>query len=97
MKSERIFTIASIVTFFALLPALIYMEVRVLREMPNLTYLFVIMDILLVAFMTLEIYLMIRKWRKGETKKGEEETEKVEIVEEWDEKNINSEITTSEE
>ena len=87
MKAERVFSIASIATFFALLPALIYMEIRVLREMPNITYLFVIMDVLLISFMVLEIYLIIRKWRK-EKKEGlsenNENNENTEIEKEWD-------------
>ncbi|NHJ03604.1 MAG: hypothetical protein EAX90_02185 [Candidatus Heimdallarchaeota archaeon] len=82
MKLEKIFTIASIATFFVLLPALIYMEVRVLSEVPNITYLFVIMDILLVAFMGLEIFLLIKKWKKGETKEDDNEN-KTEISKEW--------------
>ncbi|HUU78231.1 MAG TPA: hypothetical protein VMX55_07770 [candidate division Zixibacteria bacterium] len=95
MKLEKIFTIASIATFFALLPALIYMEVRVLSEVPNITYLFVIMDILLVAFMGLEIFLLIRKWKKGEMKEDDNEN-KTEISKEWGNEKQNSEQISDE-
>ena len=95
MKLEKIFTIASITTFFALLPALIYMEVRVLSEVPNITYLFVIMDILLVAFMGLEIFLLIRKWKKGEMKEDDNEN-KTEISKEWGNEKQNSEQISDE-
>lgn len=95
MKLEKIFTIASIATFFALLPALIYMEVRVLSEVPNITYLFVIMDILLVAFMGLEIFLLIRKWKKGEMKENDNEN-KTEISKEWGNEKQNREQISDE-
>jgi large-conductance mechanosensitive channel len=89
MKPERIFSIASIITFFALLPALIIMEIRVLRIMPNILFVFIIIDILLVAFIGLEIFLVIRKWQKEKDSKEEEqevETAKEEEIEkEWDE------------
>jgi len=87
LKTERVFTIASIITFIALLPALIIMEVRVLREMPDTAYIFVIIDILLICFIALEIFLTIRKWRKQ--KKGDIEDEqkvKEEINKEWNKK-----------
>ncbi|NHJ46757.1 MAG: hypothetical protein FK733_03115 [Asgard group archaeon] len=87
MKAEKIFTIASIVTFFALLPALIILEVRVLRQMPEIAYLFIIMDILLVSFICLEIFLLVRKWKKEKDKPddAEESEDTVEITEEWNE------------
>lgn len=87
MKVEKIFTIASIITFFALLPALIILEVRVLQSMPEIAYLFIIMDVLLVGFITLELFLFIRKWRKEKTEvSGTVETEtQLEINEEWTE------------
>ena len=61
------------------------MEVRVLREVPNITYLFVIMDVLLVAFMVLEIFLIVRKWRKEKNAELVETNGKTEIEKEWDE------------
>lgn len=85
MKADKIFTIASIATFFALLPALIIMEVRVLRDLPEVSYLFIIADILLVGFIVLETVLLVRKWKKGKEEPPEDqEIEKIE--EEWDEK-----------
>lgn len=87
MKAERIFTIGSIITFFALFPALIYMQVKVLQIFPNITYLFIIADILLLVFIGLEIFLVIRKWKKEKAiEEGTEEaTEaKIEIKKEWD-------------
>ncbi|MHA1125548.1 MAG: hypothetical protein ACTSO7_07400 [Candidatus Heimdallarchaeota archaeon] len=88
LKTERVFTIVSIATFIALLPALIIMEVRLLRETPEVTWIFVIIDILLICFIGLEVYLTIRKYRKEkklETEEGEEpEEEKEEINKEWD-------------
>jgi hypothetical protein len=89
MKADKIFTIASIATFFALLPALIIMEIRVLRDMPEISYLFIIADILLVGFMALEIFLLVRKYKKSKEEPTEEqEPEIVEIEEEWDEEKI---------
>ncbi|MBK5115182.1 MAG: hypothetical protein KGD59_13315 [Candidatus Heimdallarchaeota archaeon] len=89
MKADKIFTIASIATFFALLPALIIMEIRVLRDMPEISYLFIIADILLVGFMALEIFLLVRKYKKGKEEPTEEqEPDIVEIEEEWDEEKI---------
>jgi len=86
MKADKIFTIASIATFFALLPALIIMEVRVLRELPEISYLFIIADILLVGFIALEVFLLVRKWKKGKEEPAEDqEPEIVKIEEEWDE------------
>ena len=86
MKADKIFTIASLTTFFALLPALIIMEVRVLREMPEITYLFIIADILLVGFIALEVFLLVRKWKKSkEVPAEEQEPETVKIEEEWNE------------
>ncbi|MBN1330043.1 MAG: hypothetical protein JXA54_11275 [Candidatus Heimdallarchaeota archaeon] len=89
MKAEKIFTIASITTFFALLPALIIIQVKVLKMMPEITYLFIIMDILLAGFMVLELVLMIRKWKKEKNQLIEEEDEgaikNVQIEQEWDE------------
>jgi hypothetical protein len=95
MKAEKIFTIASIVTFFALLPALIILEVRVLRQMPEIAYLFIIMDILLVGFICLEIFLLVRKWKKSKEEPEDEEKQEeiVKITEEWNEEQ--SEETTS--
>ena len=88
MKAERIFTIGSIITFFALLPALIYMEIRVLQMVPHIAYLFIIADILLLAFMGLEIFLLVRKWKKEKTAESEEENldseDSTEIHQEWD-------------
>ncbi|HUT80665.1 MAG TPA: hypothetical protein VMZ29_05615 [Candidatus Bathyarchaeia archaeon] len=87
MKAEKIFTIASLVTFFALLPALIIIQVKVLKLMPEITYLFIIMDILLAGFMVLELVLMLRKWKKekNQPSEDEEETPKiVQIEQEWD-------------
>ncbi len=87
MKGDKIFTIASIATFFALLPALIIMEVRVLRELPEVSYLFIIADILLVGFIALEIVLLVRKWKKGKEEPPEDQEQEIEkIEEEWDEK-----------
>lgn len=87
LKTERVFTIASIITFIALLPALIIMEVRVLKEMPDTTYIFVIIDILLICFIALEIFLTIRKWRKQKEGDIEDEQEvKEEINKEWNKK-----------
>jgi len=88
MKAEKIFTIASIVTFFALLPALIVIQVRVLKLMPEITYLFIIMDILLTGFIVIELVLMIRKWKKEKNQPSIEEEEAskiVQIEQEWDE------------
>ena len=87
MKVEKVFTIASIITFFALLPALIILEIRVLQSMPEIAYLFIIMDILLVGFIALELFLLIRKWKKEKTEVNDtEETEDaVEIDQEWNE------------
>ena len=88
MKAEKIFTIGSIITFFALLPALIYMEIRVLQMVPHIAYLFIIADILLLAFMGLEIFLLVRKWKKEKAAKSEEEEqnseEPAQIHKEWD-------------
>ncbi len=87
MKAERVFTIGSIITFFALFPALIYMEVKVLQEFPNIAYLFIIADVLLLAFMGLEIFLVVRKWKKEKAvEEGTEESteENIEIKKEWD-------------
>ena len=88
VKTERVFTIASIATFIALLPALIIMEVRLLKMTPDVTWIFVIIDILLVCFIGLEIFLTIRKYRKekkGEIENGQEAEEgKEEINKEWD-------------
>ncbi|MHA1557009.1 MAG: hypothetical protein ACTSPM_08770 [Candidatus Heimdallarchaeota archaeon] len=87
MKAERVFTIGSIITFFALFPALIYMEVKVLQEFPNIAYLFIIADVLLLAFMGLEIFLVVRKWKKEKAiEDGTEESteENIEIKKEWD-------------
>lgn len=87
MKADKIFTIASIATFFALLPALIIMEVRVLRDLPEVSYLFIIADILLVGFIALEIVLLVRKWKKGKEEPPEDQEQEIEkIEEEWDEK-----------
>ncbi|NHJ39241.1 MAG: hypothetical protein FK731_04350 [Asgard group archaeon] len=87
MKVEKVFTIASIITFFALLPALIILEVRVLQSMPEIAYLFIIMDILLVGFIVLELFLFIRKWKKEKTEGSDAiETEiSTEINQEWNE------------
>jgi predicted permease len=86
MKAEKIFTIATIATFFALLPALIIMEVRVLREMPEISYLFIIADILLIGFIGLEIFLLVRKWKKDKEKPSEKQEPEIEkIDEEWNE------------
>ena len=87
MKVDKIFTIASIATFIALLPALIIMEVRVLRDFPEISYLFIIADILLIGFIALEIVLLVRKWKKGKEKPLEDQEQEIEkIEEEWDEK-----------
>ncbi|MCK5047203.1 MAG: hypothetical protein KAJ76_03590 [Candidatus Heimdallarchaeota archaeon] len=87
MKADKIFTIASIATFFALLPALIIMEVRVLRDLPEVAYLFIIADVLLVGFIVLETVLLARKWKKSKEEPLEDqEPEKEKIEEEWDEK-----------
>jgi hypothetical protein len=97
LKTERVFTIASIITFIALLPALIIMEVRLLRLTPDVTWVFVVIDILLICFIGLEIFLTIRKYRKE--KKGEVEgeqkanEEKEEINKEWDNIEEEKEIT----
>ena len=89
MKADKIFTIASIATFFALLPALIIMEVRVLRDLPEITYLFIIADILLVGFIALEIVLLVRKWKKGKEELLEDQEPEIEkIEEEWDDKKV---------
>lgn len=89
MKADKIFSIASIITFFVLLPALIIMEVRVLRDMPEISYLFIIADILLVGFMILEIFLLVRNYKKSKEEPTEElEPETVKIEEEWDEEKI---------
>lgn len=93
MKAERIYTIGSIVTFFALLPALIYMQIRVLRLLPEYNFLLaviIIMNVLLLGFMGLEIYLLIRKWKKR--KEGEEEKvteEKTHVEKEWNTEETN--------
>ncbi len=87
MKAERVFTIGSIITFFVLLPALIYMQIKVLQILPNIAYLFIIADVLLLAFMGLEIFLLVRKWKKKKTiEDGTEEAteDKIEIEKEWD-------------
>ncbi|MCF2143564.1 MAG: hypothetical protein K9W42_07680 [Candidatus Heimdallarchaeota archaeon] len=86
MKIEKVFTITSIVAFFALLPALIILEVRVLKLLPEITYLFVIIDIILVAFIIIELVLMIRKWRKEEESGSKESEEQSSIVinKEWE-------------
>ncbi len=94
MKVEKIFTIASIVTFFALLPALIIMEVRVLREMPEISYLFIIADILLIGFIALEIFLLVRKWKKGKDEPIEKQELEIEkIDEEWNDENSEKNTT----
>ncbi|MCE7746069.1 MAG: hypothetical protein GPJ52_13130 [Candidatus Heimdallarchaeota archaeon] len=86
MKADKIFTIASIATFIALLPALIIMEVRVLRDLPDVAYLFIIADVLLVGFIALEIVLLVRKWKKGKEEPLEDQEQEIEkIEEEWDE------------
>ena len=87
MKAEKVFTIGSITTFFVLLPALIYMQVKVLQIVPNIAFLFIIADVLLLAFMGLEIFLLVRKWKKKKAiDDGIEEAteEKIEIEKEWD-------------
>lgn len=87
MKAKRVFTIGSIITFFVLLPALIYMQIKVLQILPNIAYLFIIADVLLLAFMGLEIFLLVRKWKKKKTiEDGTEEAteDKIEIEKEWD-------------
>jgi len=85
MKFEKVFTITSLVAFFALLPALIILEVRVLRALPEIAYLFIIIDIILVAFIVVETILLVRKWRKEKehptTKK--EGSPLVAIEQEW--------------
>ena len=92
MKADKIFTIASIATFIALLPALIIMEVRVLRDFPEISYLFIIADILLIGFIALEIVLLVRKWKKGKEKPLEDQEQEIEkIEEEWDEKKADEE------
>ncbi|MHA1629952.1 MAG: hypothetical protein ACTSXO_09615 [Candidatus Heimdallarchaeota archaeon] len=85
MKIEKVFTITSIVAFFALLPALIILEVRVLKLLPEITYLFIIIDIILVAFIIIELVLMIRKWRKEKESGSKESEEQSSIVinKEW--------------
>ncbi|MFW9925089.1 MAG: hypothetical protein ACFFDW_17580 [Candidatus Thorarchaeota archaeon] len=86
MKAEKIYTIASIATFFALLPALIYMEVRVIRMLPDYNFLIaviVIMNVLLLAFMGLEIFLLIRKWKKEKNMATTQTVEKTVISKEW--------------
>ncbi len=87
MKADRVFTIGTIGTFFAIFPALIYIQVKVLQLFPNITYLLVIADVLLLAFMGLEIFLFVRKWKKEkfvETETEEATEEKIEIKKEWD-------------
>jgi hypothetical protein len=85
MKFDKIFTIGSIVTFFALLPALIILEIRVLRLMPEISYLFIIIDIILVGFIVLEVFLLIRKSKKKEAIDESKGEEVVEIDQEWNE------------
>jgi len=88
MKAEKVFTYGSIITFFALFPALIIMQVRLIREVEsNITYLFIIADILLLAFMGLEIFLIVRKRKKEKLAASteiEDTEDKVEIKKEWD-------------
>ena len=88
MKAEKVFTYGSIITFFALFPALIIMQVRLIREVEsNITYLFIIADILLLAFMGLEIFLIVRKRKKEKLTASteiEDTEDKVEIKKEWD-------------
>ncbi|MEA2071536.1 MAG: hypothetical protein U9O98_09630 [Asgard group archaeon] len=89
MKIEKIFNIASIIAFFALLPALIILEVKVARNIPNITYFLIIIDILLVGFMAFEIYLFVKKWQKEQNKqegKIEEEPTQ-EVKKEWGQNN----------
>ncbi|NHJ87705.1 MAG: hypothetical protein FK734_19745 [Asgard group archaeon] len=97
MNSKRIFSIASIITFFALLPALIVIQVRTLRIMPEITYLFVIMDVILVAFMALEIFLIVREWKKEKAGKIEKENHaEEEIIEkEWNEEKTQNDTNGS--
>ena len=87
MKAEKVFTYGSIITFFALFPALIIMQVRLIREVEsNIAYLFIIADILLLAFMGLEIFLIVRKRKKEkltESTEIEDTEEKIEIKKEW--------------
>ncbi|MGC9780532.1 MAG: hypothetical protein HZR80_14905 [Candidatus Heimdallarchaeota archaeon] len=99
MKAERIFSIASIITFFALLPALIIMEIRVLREMLDIAYLFIIADVLLVGFIVTEIFLVVRKWRKekSEDEAGEEPESGEFIDQEWGEEENTNETNTGSE
>jgi hypothetical protein len=72
-----------------LLPALIILEVDVLRERSDLTYLFILMDLVIVAFIALEIFITIRRWRKevkiieGEDNIENENEGKMEINKEW--------------
>ncbi|MHA1211310.1 MAG: hypothetical protein ACTSSH_02505 [Candidatus Heimdallarchaeota archaeon] len=96
MKADRLFTIASLVTFFALIPALIILEVKVLKLMPDIAYLFIIMDILLVSFIALEIVLVARKWKKEkeEPEEMEDQPKEIEIQKEWDEKSSSEDATT---
>ena len=53
----------------------------------NITYLFIIADILLLAFMGLEIFLIVRKTKKEKLAASteiEDTEDKVEIKKEWD-------------
>ena len=97
MKAEKIFTIGSIITFFALIPALIVLQVRVLKSMPEISYLFIIMDILLVGFIVLEIVLMYRKWKKEKEQPddADEALRDVQIEKQWGEED-KTKIETSE-
>lgn len=86
MKIDKIFTIASIVTFIALLPALIYLEIRVLQMQPEFKFLLVVIilaNVLLIGFIVLEIFLFVRNWKREKSKKPEEKVVKTEIVKEW--------------
>ena len=98
MKINKVFTIGSLITFFALLPALIFIEVRVLNQIPNNSGLltsFIIIDILLVIFAIVEIFIVIRNWRKEkaspEGTEDEEAPRETVIDEEWGEETSSQE------
>jgi hypothetical protein len=75
MKTKQLLEIIMIVAFFALLPALIIMEVKVLRLIPDFAYIFIIADVLLGGFILLEIGIFIYRFQKDKKSKALEEKE----------------------
>lgn len=98
MKMQTIFSIASIITIFALLPAVIILQIRVLDIMPDIKYIFIIMDFLIVGFIALEIYQLVKKLKKDKiSQKIEDFPVKEEKIEkEWNKDNQKKDKTNDE-